>query len=183
MTAKLLLFLLLTLSLLLFAQSHFIVAEEVADSLIPAKCVKVLDGDTAEISFRGFPVRIRLANIDAPEKKQKFGKESLAFLQNLLLGKEVWVNPNGSSLDKYNRTICELFIEKEGSLLCVNTEMVKKGYAMVYNKYCNKQVFEILKGLEETARLEKKGLWQETNPQTPWDFRAEEAKKTEKEKK
>ena len=37
---------------------------------IQGKVIRVLDGDTIEILQNKTPVRIRLANIDAPEKKQ-----------------------------------------------------------------------------------------------------------------
>ena len=46
--------------------------------------IRVLDGDTLEILQARHPVRIRLVNIDAPEKKQPFGRWSMNQLKNLV---------------------------------------------------------------------------------------------------
>ncbi|MBP2845826.1 hypothetical protein J8655_10080, partial [Dickeya oryzae] len=43
---------------------------------ITGKVIRVIDGDTLDILQVITPVRIRLQNIDAPEKKQPFGSWS-----------------------------------------------------------------------------------------------------------
>ena len=45
---------------------------------IQGKVIRVLDGDTIEVLQDKKPVRIRLANIDAPEKKQAAVSEERA---------------------------------------------------------------------------------------------------------
>ncbi|WP_281988426.1 thermonuclease family protein, partial [Escherichia coli] len=58
---------------------------------IQGKVIRVLDGDTIEILQNKTPVRIRLANIDAPEKKQAYGRWSTDQLKSLIAGQSVRV--------------------------------------------------------------------------------------------
>lgn len=53
--------------------------------------IRVLDGDTLEILQARHPVRIRLVNIDAPEKKQPFGRWSMNQLKSLVVNTPVTV--------------------------------------------------------------------------------------------
>ncbi|MGK7512280.1 thermonuclease family protein, partial [Salmonella enterica] len=55
------------------------------------KVIHVLDGDTIEVLQDNKPVRIRLANIDAPEKKQAYGRWSTSQLKDLLGAQPVTV--------------------------------------------------------------------------------------------
>jgi len=48
---------------------------------------KVIDGDTLETSRRKHPVR--LANVDAPEKRQPCSQQAKKNLENLIGGKQV----------------------------------------------------------------------------------------------
>lgn len=58
---------------------------------IQGKVIRVLDGDTIEVLQDKKPVRIRLANIDAPEKKQAFGRWSTNQLKSLIAAQPVTV--------------------------------------------------------------------------------------------
>nr|CAJ0555721.1 hypothetical protein XXXJIFNMEKO1_EEONHAKH_00015 [Culicoides impunctatus] len=58
---------------------------------IQGKVIRVLDGDTLEVLQDKKPVRIRLANIDAPEKRQAFGRWSTNQLKGLVAAQPVTV--------------------------------------------------------------------------------------------
>jgi micrococcal nuclease len=66
--------------------------------------------------------------------------------------------------DRYGRVIGH--ITAEG--IDVNAELVRLGYAWVYRRYSNDA--ELLR-LEEAARAEKLGLWAQSNPIPPWEWR------------
>lgn len=77
---------------------QFLYAISFAVALLPAtlcaaqiqgKVIRVLDGDTIEVLQEQQSVRVRLLNIDAPEKKQPFGRWSTNQLKSLLAGQPV----------------------------------------------------------------------------------------------
>ncbi|EPO0672776.1 thermonuclease family protein, partial [Escherichia coli] len=81
---------------------------------IQGKVIRVLDGDTIEIKtlpakivVYEVPIRVRLINIDAPEKKQPFGRWSTSQLKTLVAGKQVTVSY--SHKDRYGRIIGHVF--------------------------------------------------------------------------
>jgi endonuclease YncB( thermonuclease family) len=125
--------------------------------------VRVLDGDTIEVSRSHRNVRIRLNGIDAPEKGQAYGHTSGEFVALQAFGKDVTVQTYG--LDKYGRTIGDVYLP-DGTLL--NKELVKAGLAWWYCKYSADQS---LAQLEIEARETKRGLWQDPKPVPPWVFR------------
>ncbi len=69
---------------------------------------KVLDGDTIKVKWaeRDFEFPVRFANIAAPEKKEEGGLESKLWLENRLLGKEIFIaiNPR-NRVGKWGRLI------------------------------------------------------------------------------
>jgi micrococcal nuclease len=138
-----------------------------ADSLT-GKVVKVTDGDTITILVENQQIKIRLSEIDAPERKQAFGQKSKEALADLVFGKEVRVITHGN--DRYGRTIGDVFVGQTN----VNEKLVEEGWAWNFLKYSKSQR---LADLEKEARAAKKGLWAGTTPIAPWDYRAEQARK------
>jgi len=72
---------------------------------------KVTDGDTIHVAtdFRDFDTVVRFANINAPEMSEG-GKESKIWLEEKIMGEEVYVkvNPN-NRVGKWGRIIGEIF--------------------------------------------------------------------------
>ena len=75
----------LTLILCIFFQQN-ITAE-----ILNGKVVSVTDGDTVTIVKNNQQTKIRLAEIDTPEKNQPHGKKAKKALSNLIFNKEVEV--------------------------------------------------------------------------------------------
>lgn len=92
-----------------------------------------------------------------------FQKNLGVFTKYLLFNKIVNVEP--VTKDKYGRVVANLFIEGKN----VNQEIVKNGYAWWYRKYAPDDTE--LEKLEEEAREEKRGLWQDPEPIPPWEWR------------
>lgn len=129
----------------------------------PAMVTGVADGDTLYAKVDGHSIRIRLAQIDAPEKAQAFGRRSGQSLRELVGKKQVelaW-----KSLDRYGRAIAQVSIDG----LDVNAEQVRRGFAWVFRRYSNDAA---LISLEAQAKFAGVGLWADPHPVAPWEWRS-----------
>lgn len=124
--------------------------------------IGIADGDTMTLLVDQKPVKIRLANIDAPEKKQPFGQRSKESLSKLCWGKNAeYVT---QAIDKYKRTVAVVTCDGVEA----NQGQVQRGMAWVYPKY-NKDA--ALPAIEQAARLTGLGLWADPTPVVPWEWR------------
>ena len=123
---------------------------------------RVLDGDTIEVLQGNNPVRVRLANIDAPEKKQPFGTWSTNQLKSLVAGKLVKVTY--TQTDRYGRVLGDV----ETRYINVNRTQVISGAAWVYEHY-NKD--KALPAIQREAQMQSRGLWADSQPMPPWEWR------------
>ncbi|ENL5449973.1 thermonuclease family protein [Escherichia coli] len=130
---------------------------------IQGKVIRVLDGDTIEVLQDKNPVRIRLANIDAPEKKQPFGRWSTNQLKALIAAQPVTVTY--TQTDRYGRIIGRVFTTNGTE---ANRQQVLKGAAWVYDRY---NTDNSLPALQREAQKQKRGLWADSNPVPPWEWR------------
>ena len=139
-----------------------------ADQLI-GRVIKVTDGDTVNVlTSDNATHKIRLSGIDAPEKKQAFGNKSKQALAELIDGKIVSVEYN--KLDKYQRAVGKITFNGQD----INLRQVKLGLAWHYKKYEKEQDVEdrsIYANAEYLAQRDRVGLWTDTNPLAPWDYR------------
>jgi micrococcal nuclease len=127
-----------------------------------AEVISVADGDTLTVLEGRKQVKIRLANIDAPERRQAFGTRSRQSLAALCFRKDATYEVQ--DIDRYGRTVAVVTC---GGIEA-NRHQVEAGMAWVYKKY-NKDP-SLLK-LEQEAREMRRGLWSESNPIPPWEFR------------
>jgi endonuclease YncB( thermonuclease family) len=127
-----------------------------------AKVIVVMDGDTVMVMREGQKVKIRLANIDAPEKAQPFGKQSRDSLLQMLSKQTVQID--SQAVDQYGRTIGMISVGG----LNVNEEQVRRGMAWEYSHYHRDETY---RALQSEASLARRGLWAQNNLQAPWDWR------------
>lgn len=132
------------------------------------KVIGIADGDTLTLLIDAKPLKVRLANIDAPEKAQEFGERSKQSLSDLCFGKDA--SYKEQDIDRYGRTVAVVTC---GGVE-VNRAQIERGMAWVYPKY-NKDL--MLPGLEAMARNEGRGLWSDAEPMPPWQFRRPKIKK------
>ena len=125
--------------------------------------VRIVDGDRIEVLHDGRPERIRLSGIDAPEKGQPFGKEAKQAASALAFHKAVTVKVRGR--DTFGRIIGQVMLP-DGTIL--NHELVKQGFAWQYRRSSQDGM---LAAMEAVARESKRGLWADSQPIPPWEWR------------
>lgn len=129
---------------------------------ISGRVVGVSDGDSLTLLVEQKQVKVRLASIDAPEKRQPFGQAAKSRLSELVFGKDVRVVSSGS--DRYGRTIGRVFVGETD----VNAALVNAGLAWQYWQY-DKSV-ELWQA-ELDSREAHRGLWADRDPVPPWEWR------------
>ena len=138
----------------------------------PVSVMRCYDGDTCTLSDK---TKVRLAGIDAPEKKGtmggagQFGSEAAAVaLRERLVGKS-GVTMSVHDRDRYGRTVGEFCFDGKS----INVEMVREGLATVYRGKVRTRTIDTpaFEGAEETAKSERKGLWSENQVQDPGAYR------------
>lgn len=131
---------------------------EVFDALV----VFVTDGDSLMVSREGERIKIRLADIDAPEREQPWGKQSRTSLRELVGKRQVHIETK--AVDQYGRLVAQVSFEG----LDVNREQVGRGMAWSYSYRSADNPYQ---HSQDEARAAGRGLWSQSDPQPPWRWR------------
>jgi endonuclease YncB( thermonuclease family) len=152
---------------------------QAASESFDAHVIGVTDGDTISVRAGNTPpYKIRLAGIDAPEKKQPFGNRSKQNLSDLVFGKSVRIE--WSKMDKYGRIVGKVLVVQPGACVTpcpaidANLAQVASGFAWHYKQYEQDQPWQDRQSYaaaELNARQHKLGLWQDASPVAPWQWR------------
>lgn len=139
-----------------------------ADTLL-GRVVGVSDGDTVTVlDSRNQQYKIRLMGIDAPEKSQAFGNRSKQFLSSLVFNRQVQVEYN--KRDRYGRAVGKIIVDGKDA----NLAQIEAGMAWHYKQYQKEQSADdrvAYASAEEQARVGRRGLWQDSEPTPPWEYR------------
>lgn len=129
------------------------------------RVIAVIDGDTYDVLVEGNrTLRIRMEGIDAPERGMPYYRVAKNYLSDLCFGKQVNLQITGR--DHHNRVLAFAFLD-DGTEL--SHAMLSAGMAWHYLKYNQDQE---LAALEQEARLNKRGLWADAHPVSPWEIRS-----------
>ena len=157
---------LLPFVLLILAAMAVLAAGTAGAAEILGRVVGISDGDTLTVlTPERRQVRIRLAEIDTPERAQAYGSRAQQELSGLAFGKDVRVTVTDT--DRYGRTVGRV----HAATVDVNAEMVLRGAAWVYRQYGRDPA---LLRLEGEARAARRGLWAlpDAERTPPWEWRA-----------
>jgi endonuclease YncB( thermonuclease family) len=126
--------------------------------------VRVKDGDSLVVKVQGVAMEIRLAEIDAPELEQPYGRTAKQALLSLASGRQLVVMPLDT--DRYGRTVAHVW----NGNAHLNSELVKRGAAWFYSEFARSKT---LYDVEQEARAAKRGLWvlPLANRVEPWVWR------------
>lgn len=162
---------LLALSLLL--QTGSILADTIA-----GRVIDVTDGATVTvIDSAKTRFKVRLAGIDAPASGQRLSRESRQRLAEIALHKNVRVE--WLKRDQYDRILGKVLLQSADCPTCGMTRdaglaQLEAGLAWWYRDYRHEQSLED-QGYYEYAEFDAKtrriGLWQDSAPIPPWEWR------------
>jgi len=117
----------------------------------PFNVTNVVDGDTLDLENFG---RIRLSGINTPETGECYYQEAKDKLEELVLGKEVYLEKDKTDLDKYGRRLRYVYLND----IMINKYLVENGFARVYDKYeQDTKRYDELKEIEKLAL--SLGVW------------------------
>ena len=132
------------------------------EEIYSGKVIAVLDGDTVLLlRANNPPFKVRLANIDAPEKAQEYGLASRHSLAELVLRKQVQVATR--AVDSYGRVVAVISLAGRN----INQEQVARGMAWADTRSRDKDMLTV----QAQAQQEKRGLWTQANPLRPRAWR------------
>lgn len=176
------------------------------DEALKASVLKVFDGDgfLADVwnPFREAWVKrvpFRFAFIDAPEIEQPFGSAARSYLNNLISGKTLRLDPVGKEstgfmpIDPYKRVLCMGYLTEPmevgrvhyyvngecgaGSVREVRTvtrnvelEMIVNGWAWVVEQWAFDREDEYFEA-QSDAQRNRRGLWAMEDPEPPWNVK------------
>jgi len=153
--------------------------------------IVVIDGDTVLFkpdhyhpSSRAF-MKVRLADIDAPEADQPRGVDAAQALKEMALRKHASLEIVAT--DIYGRKLGRLAI----NALPLNAELVRRGHAWAYDsiprrgtsarsgsesfRASSRDPDDSMRMMQREARRARIGLWQDADPVPPWIWRRQHA--------
>ena len=74
--------------------------------------VRVIDGDTIEVIYRGHHEKVRYLNVWAPEPDEEGGSEATAYNKSLVEGQTVRlvVSDQGNGRDSFGRLLADVYL-------------------------------------------------------------------------
>ncbi|MBQ7593832.1 MAG: thermonuclease family protein [Synergistaceae bacterium] len=151
------------------------------NTVYKAKIERVVDGDTAIVSFlfddgkKYQKERVRFLGVDTPETVhpnkpvQYYGKEASDFTKSQLTDKIVWLQTDVGAYDRYNRMLAYVWLkepsekdlddEKAIRANMFNAKLLLEGYAQLMTVQPNSRYSNLFVHFQREAREQNKGLW------------------------
>ena len=155
--------------------------EVLRNKVYRAKIERVVDGDTAIVSFmpedgtKYLKERVRFLGVDTPETVhpnkpvQYYGKEASDFTKSQLTDKIVWLQTDVGARDRYDRMLAYVWLkepsekdlddEKAIRKYMYNAKLLLEGYAQLMTIQPNSRYANLFVHFQREAREAKKGLW------------------------
>ena len=146
-----------------------------------AKIERVIDGDTAIVSFmpedgsKYLKERVRFLGVDTPETVhpnkpvQYYGKEASDFTKAQLTDKVVWLQTDVNPKDRYDRMLAYVWLKEpskadlddEAAIRenMYNARLLLDGYAQLMTIQPNSRYANLFVHFQREAREANKGLW------------------------
>ena len=127
-----------------------------------ATVTRVVDGDTAHVSYHGRDVTVRFIGVDTPETVapgqpiECYGPQASAFTTQALSGVRIRLEFDVDRIDPYGRTLAYLWMP-DGSMF--NETLVRDGYATVATYPPDTRYVQRFQAAQRDAQDANRGLW------------------------
>ena len=125
-----------------------------------AQLLRVHDGDTVSLRCAQRTMKLRLADVDAPELGQRHGRDARDALRRLLASGRLEVRTRAT--DRYGRHVGDVLVDGHS----VSMRLVEQGWA-----WCGPRAAAACATRQRQARGMRTGLWQQAEPEPPWQWR------------
>ena len=151
------------------------------NTVYKAKIERVIDGDTAIVSFvfddgsKYQKERVRFLGVDTPETVhpnkpvQYYGKEASDFTKAQLTDKTIWLQTDVGVKDRYDRMLAYVWLKEptekelddEDTIreYMFNARLLLDGYAQLMTVQPNSRYANLFVHFQREARQANKGLW------------------------
>lgn len=145
--------------------------EQRTGDLLEGVVTNVVDGDTVLVDVAGDVRRVRLIGVDTPETVhprkpvQYYGPEASVFTKQALSGQRVWLEYDVAPLDKYQRHLAYVWLERPGRdeeavrRGMFNARLLLEGYGRVMTIQPNSRYSDLFARFQAEARAARRGLW------------------------
>ncbi len=142
-----------------------------ATTAVFGRVVRVQDGDSFLLLADGRETGVRIAGIDAPERRQAFADVSRRALRTKIERHDVRVE--AVKTDPFGRIVGRVFLDERD----VGLAQLHDGLAWHFVRYDADLAPAERKRYaqaERSARERRAGLWRDTDPLAPWLFRRQQ---------
>ena len=160
-----------------------LLASAVHAETLSGRVLSVENGDMITVEdARKKRHKVRLSGVDAPEKAQRFAKQSEQHLSRLVDGKPVTVGYK--KYDRYGRIVGKVMVAAPDACPAVQLEcpktldaglaQISAGLAWHRKQPAEEQApgeRERYEFAERDARAKRAGLWADPKPMPPWEWR------------
>lgn len=156
--------------ILIFIAAFMLLPAAANATNLTGRVVSIADGDTLTLQVGRQQHAIKLVAIDAPERYQAWGDRSQANLSRLALNQMAVADCSG--FYQKDHRLCKLMVNR----VDIGLEQVQSGMAWWSRQEAHAQSAEdqsAYANAELMAKLRRLGLWGDTHPVPPWEFRNE----------
>jgi len=121
----------------------------------PCRVTHVTDGDTVNVRCGAQKERVRLLQIDTPERNEPLYDEAGDALEALIAGREVWLERWHEERDDHGRVLAYLFVGDEN----LNLAMIEAGFSPYFDRYGEGRYPREFAAAERAARAAQRGIW------------------------
>ncbi|MEN8160134.1 MAG: thermonuclease family protein [Myxococcota bacterium] len=126
-----------------------------AARLGPCRVLRVTDGDTVRVRCNGAAERVRLLQIDTPERGEPLYEEAGRKLTALIGDEPVWLEPWREKRDDHGRLLAYLFVGERN----LNLAMIEAGMSPYFERYGSGRYPREFAAAEDAAREARRGIW------------------------